>query len=350
MKSRGLTAVTVFLFLALLPACGRKTSLVPPQKLVPVAITDLQYVLHENGVTLKWSFPTKMESGDELQAIDSFEIYRAAISEEKYCEDCPVQYEEPVEIDGGRLPPSGGGRTAIYREGYLQSGYRYLYKVRSRAGWWYPSSDSNVVTFVWNIPPRAPDGLQLEAADRAISLRWQPVKENLEGAPLPQEPVYEIYRQRGDAGFGVIAGPLKGAEFTDTGLENEKLYSYRVRALIRHGDTLQAGEPSQVVSGKPEDLTPPPPPQHLVAVALPIGVKLAWEAVVSRDLAGYRVYRREAGSTVQKLVAELGPDQNQYIDQAVDPGKKWSYSVSSFDTAQQVNESKPSEEAVVILD
>lgn len=350
MKYSGLTAVTVILLLAFLPACGRKTSLIPPQKLIPVAITDLRYVLHETGVTLKWSYPTKMENGDELQSIESFEVYRAAIPEEKYCEGCPVQYEEPVEINGGKLPPAGGSMTAVYTEGYLQSGFRYLYKVRSRAGWWYPSSDSNVVTFVWNIPPKVPHGLQLETTDRAVTLSWQPVEENMQGDALLQKPAYEIYRKSGDADFVLIGEPLQNTEFVDTGLENEKLYSYRVRALTGSGETLQAGGLSKAISGMPSDLTPPPKPQNLVVIALPVGIKLAWQAVDSADLAGYRVYRREDGSTEQELIAELGPDQNQYIDQQVPGGGKWFYSVSSFDAAKQVNESQPCEEEVIETD
>ncbi len=91
MSYRSFTAVTVIVLITLLSGCGRKTALVAPQKLVPVRINDLQYVLDENGVTLKWSYPTKMENGDELQAIESFEIYRGAIPEEEFCQGCPVQ-------------------------------------------------------------------------------------------------------------------------------------------------------------------------------------------------------------------------------------------------------------------
>ena len=79
MNYRNLAALTVLLLIVLLPGCGRKTALVPPRKLVPVAISDLRYTLDEKGVTLKWSYPAKMENGDDLQTVESFEVLRAPI-------------------------------------------------------------------------------------------------------------------------------------------------------------------------------------------------------------------------------------------------------------------------------
>ena len=149
---RILTAITILLALTLMSGCGRKTALIPPQKMVPVAISDLRYFLDENGVSLEWTYPVKMENGDELLAIENFEVLRAEIPEEEYCEGCPVRFEKQVLVDGGPLPAKGESRTATYNEADLRDGYRYLYKVRSRAGWWYPSSDSNLVSFFWRSP------------------------------------------------------------------------------------------------------------------------------------------------------------------------------------------------------
>ena len=349
MSCRSITAVSFLLFIMLLSGCGRKTALVPPQKLVPVSVKDLRYVLDENGVTLKWSYPTKMENGDELQAIESFEIYRALIPAEDFCQECPVQYEDPVEIDGGRLPPSGVARSGIYADAYLQSGYRYFYKVRSRAGWWYPSADSNVVSFARTVPPKAPQGLQIEAGDRNLALRWDPVTHNIKAEPLAHAPRYQVYRRIENEDFAALGDPAQESVFIDNGLMNEAHYSYKVRALISYFDTLQAGGASQVISGVPRDLTPPQQPQNLVAVEIPAGVKLVWQAVVTDDLAGYRIYRRGEDSAGPELLAEVGPEQNQYIDLMTGTGRKWFYTVTSFDAAQPVNESLPAEEAVIDL-
>ena len=347
MSYRRYTAVTAFLLLMLLSGCGRKTALVPPQKLVPEKINDLRYVLDEYGVTLKWSYPAKMENGDELQAIESFEIYRAVIPEEEFCQGCPVQYEEALTIDGGGLPPTGETRTGVYTERDLQSGHRYFYKIRSRAGWWYPSADSNVISFFRGVPPKPPQGLRIEADDRSLALNWEPVTENIEAKPLADSALYQVYRRSDNEDFAAVGEPVREAKFIDADLLNSKHYSYKVRALVRYIDTLQAGGASQPVSGMPRDLTPPPPPQHLVAVEIPDGVKLAWQAVASDDLAGYRIYRREEESAVPELIAELEPEGDQYIDKSVTIGRKWFYTVTSIDTAQPFNESLPAAEAVI---
>ena len=343
---RSFTVIIMLLVLTLMPGCGRKTNLIPPQKLVPVAIRDLRYFLDESGVSLKWTYPVKMENGDLLSAIESFEILRAEIPEEEYCEGCPIRFEMHVVIDGGPLPASGENRTAAFKEADMQDGYRYLYKVRSQAGWWYPSRDSNTVSFTWRSPPKVPEGLQVLAGDRMLTLSWEPVKENVAGSPLGQVPVYQVFRKSGDAQFAVLGEPVAGLKFIDTGLKNNMLYFYRVRALVTFADTLQAGGGSQDISGIPLDLTPPAQPGHLVAIETPAGMKLAWPAVLNEDLAGYRIYRSEEKSAGPELIAEVGPDQNQYVDQDLAADRKWFYSVTSFDKAQPPNESLPTTEAV----
>jgi len=335
--------------IALLPGCGRKSALIPPQELAPVTINDLHYTLDENGVTLRWTFPKRLRNGDELFFIESFELLRAAIPEEHFCEGCPVEFGEPLEIAGGYVPESGASRTAQYTEGHLQNDYRYLYKVRSRAEGWYLSSDSNIVSFTWRPPPKAPQEVQIEPGDRKIALSWQPVRENIQDDVLDVTPMYRVYRKKGETEFLELDEFVQEPAFTDVGLDNDMLYSYRVRAFVRIAGTLQAGEASQVISATPRDLTPPPSPQDLVAIATPDGVKLAWLAVTEEDIAGYRIYRREENELQAELIAEVATGRNQYVDQDEISGRKMFYSVTSFDRSEPVNESQPSLEAFIDL-
>ena len=343
-------AVLVLLsLLALLPCCGRKTALTPPQDLVPVAINDLRYRLDENGATLTWTYPAQLKNGDDLFFIESFEVLRAAIPEERFCKGCPVEFEEPVEITGGSLPASGKTRMAEYTEVHLQNGYRYIFKVRSRADGRYRSSDSNLISFSWSPPPKPPQEVKAEPGDRGITLSWQPVRENIQDEVLNIPTKYRVYRRKGEGQFIELEEFVEEPAFIDVGLDNNTLYFYQVRAFVQVNGTLQSGAPSQAISAIPRDLTPPPPPLDLVVIETPGGVKLVWRAVTGQDVAGYRLYRREEDAKQAEMIAELGTERNQYLDQKIMSGGKVFYSVTSFDSAEPVNESQPSLEVFIDL-
>ena len=350
MFQRSRIAVLVLLsLLALLPRCGKKTALIPPQELVPAAINDLRYRLDENGATLTWTYPEQLKNGDKLFHIESFEVLRAVIPEEQFCAGCPVEFEDPIEITGGYLPASGESRMAEYTEVHLQNGYRYVFKVRSRADGWYRSSDSNVISFSWRPPPEPPQEVKAEPGDRRITLSWQPVRKNIQGEVLAVPAKYRVYRKKGDGQFVELDEFVAEPVFMDVGLENDTPYSYRVRAFMQVDETLQAGAPSQIISSIPRDLTPPPPPLDLVAIETPGGVKLVWRAVTGHDVAGYRIYRRDENAKQAEMIAELGIERNQYMDQERMSGRKVFYWVTSFDGAEPANESQPSLEVFIDL-
>ncbi len=139
-----------FVFLAILPAllgCGRKTMPVPPQGTLPAPITDLAYVLEGGGVTLSWSYPTRMENGEKLSGgVDSFEIIRAVVPEEESCPGCPLPFAKPRRIQETSWSVEEG--RVRFHESLDRPGSRYYYKVRSRrARAWRSSGDSNVIFF-----------------------------------------------------------------------------------------------------------------------------------------------------------------------------------------------------------
>jgi len=344
---RSISAICIALIMIGLAGCGRKTDLILPQSLVPVAIKDLRYALDENGVTLQWSYPRKLETGDELAEIDSFEVFRAAMPAEDYCEGCPLRFDGPIIIDGAVLPESGRRKSARFTESGLQVGYRYIYKVRSRAKWWYPSRDSNIVAFVWMVPPQPVEGLQISAGDRALTLSWEAVNRAVDGSSLPEPPSYQVYRSLDNEKYEALGQPVADAVFKDVRVDNNKRYFYRIRTLRATGETLQAGAASRIVSAAPGDMTPPSAVLHLVAVRVGDEIRLAWQAVPDTDLAGYRIYRRDQDSQEPKFIGAVPGSENQFIDRQPVTAKRWYYSVTAFDAASPANESPPSMEAVL---
>ena len=136
----------------------------------------------------------------------------------------------------------------------------------------------------------------------------------------------------------------------DTGFEWEKTYDYRVTVVTvvdrADGPEQVEGDDSSSVRVVAHDVFPPATPTGLQAVFSGPGQKpfidLIWAGNSERDLAGYNVYRREAGSQPIKINTELVKTP-AFRDSNVIPGHEYFYSISAVDAPG--NESPRSEEA-----
>lgn len=61
----------------LLPACGRKTAVRPPEYVAPEAVADLRAANTTEGVRLEWARPRRTADGESLFDLDAFVIERA---------------------------------------------------------------------------------------------------------------------------------------------------------------------------------------------------------------------------------------------------------------------------------
>jgi uncharacterized caspase-like protein len=166
--------------------------------------------------------------------------------------------------------------------------------------------------------------------------------------------VYRIYRRtKGAVSETLIgevpisfAGPLK---FADKGFQWEASYDYRVAGVTNvtsggmHAEV--EGEDSTIAEILTHDSFPPAAPTAVQAVATSGGgqsfIDLTWSLNSEADLAGYNVYRREAGGQPAKINAE--PVKTPaFRDLNVTAGHTYLYSVSAVDLRS--NESGRSEE------
>jgi len=349
MKPAALKIMPLLLGLALLTGlsgCGKKTRPVPPDTVLPAPITDLSYHLDEKGVALTWSYPRRTVQGDRLPyRIEKFELLRAVIPAKDYCADCPIPFGPPIEI----IAESSDKGRVSYQELLLRPNHRYVYRVRSKAGWFVSSDASNTVSVVWDTPLLAPGNFRIEEEDKTLTLRWQPPTGLLDGTPVSDPIRYQAFRSSdGGETFAELPGGLmEGLAYTDKGLRNGRAYWYKVRAVRLHAGTQAAGLTSPPVSGVPRDLLPPAPPRKVRAVATREGVKIIWETVTEPDLAGFRIYRRSAQSQTPERIGEIGGAGLSYLDAKLPKGKGvWYYSVTAFDQGRPANESTYSLEAV----
>ena len=159
-------------------------------------------------------------------------------------------------------------------------------------------------------------------------LTWTGVLHEHEAPELRH--LYSVYRRTPETPVWSLVGEVQlstdpHARFVDTGFEWEKTYL----------DT-------QVFA---HDVFPPAAPAGVQAVASGVGqppfVDLTWAPNTEPDLAGYNVYRHEAGHPPVKINAEL-VKASAYRDREVTAGHNYFYAVTAVDL--RGNESPRSDE------
>lgn len=343
-------SLSAAVFSLILGGCGFKDKPIPPQQVVPRAITDLHYQLTDKGATLFWSYPVETVTGRDVTEISSFDVYRAVIPVEDYCADCPVPFSRAINLPGGAVPDKGK-KTATHESTLLRPGNMYFFKVRSKAGWWAQSKDSNVISFLWNIPAMAPENLQATAGDSAITLVWQPVIKHRDETNITEKIRYQVFRSEGGGAFQPIGKPVDETQFIDTTAKNGRNYFYKVQTLSVYDQAVVGGGETKSIAAASIDRTPPAPPTGVRTIRTATAIKIFWEPVNESDLKGYRVYRRLSGKKKPARIGEVNAPYVMFADTAPpkNSGRVF-YSVSSIDTQDPANESVRSPEAMIKQD
>ncbi len=332
------------LFLA--GGCGYKTDPVPPDSIVPKAIDDLRYSVSEKGVTLNWTFPKETIRGGDLTDISTFDVYRAVVPLNDYCPTCPIPFSEPIQVTGGLVDPEQN-RQGTYETSLLRSGHKYFFKVHARTSWWAASADSNIITFIWHIPAKGPEGLNAKAADTSATISWQAVTSLMDGKQVDYSLSYQVLRSKDNRNFAAIGSVTSKTEFVDNSLLNGEKYYFKVQSVLNVDKNSISGGISDSVSVVPFDLTPPSAPSGVTAVQTGAGIKIFWEKSRDTDVKGYRIYRRGGNDKTATKIGEVAAVYAIFEDTNVDDGTSYYYTVTAFDKAETPNESVKSREASI---
>lgn len=334
-----LAALPAALLLIPMAGCGYKTDPVPPQNVVPKAINDLRYSLDEKGARLTWSYPLETIAGENLTAIDSFELYRAEMPLKDFCSTCPIPFGEPIVLDGEEIPKDER-KTKEYVSGLLRSGNKYFFKVRSRTSWWAASGYSNVVSFVYHTPPAAPRDVAAEIGANRVELSWSPVEELIDGSPVDLPLSYLVLKSEDGKNYSQATSAITGTSYVDNEVASGNTYFYKVESRLLFEDEVIKGTASPQVEASVVDLVPPPRVEGLTVVASMANIRVFWRQVSADDLAGYRIYRRIGEQGNFTRVGEVGAGQTIFIDADAPRERKVYYTVSGVD--QQGNEGERS--------
>ncbi|WP_216841206.1 fibronectin type III domain-containing protein [Acidobacterium sp. S8] len=341
-------AITVPLF----SGCGLVAPPQAPSLYLPQPPGDLTASRTGNDVHLHWTMPKRAIDRALLKGDQDAHICRSIAGSP--CDSAgDAKFAPVLQADFiDHLPPalaSGSPRLITY-----------TVELRNRHA--RTAGPSNPAYSVAGAAPEEPAAFAAYTHADGIVLHWQPASGNgnliriqralaqppvkpgsdklRQGAEAPAQQTLELsYTADQDPGRAYD----KSAAFDKT----YRLTAQRIAVLSLQGHSIEvASVPSPAVTLDARDIFPPAVPTGLVAVASPDEhvIDLSWSPNTENDLAGYIVYRREAGSSSSPT--RISPSEPisgaAFRDTTAKPGVKYTYSVSAVD--QDKNESARSSE------
>jgi hypothetical protein len=338
--------------------CGTPGAPQAPSLKLPDPVTDLSASRAGNQVSLTWTMPAR--STDKLLLKGSIQV---RVCRKEAAGPCsPAADLQLVPGTGGifteTLPPSlaaGSPRPLTY--------FVELNNSRGRS-----AGLSNAAAVLAGQAPAPVAGLAAKVSKAGVSLRWSPDSAAAQPAssiavrlhrklltpspvklrPGPLDPTPEPLEQS----LLVEAGVPDGRAL-DEDIRFGQTYEYRAQRVARvtvESQMLELlGPLSAPLRVEVLDVFPPAVPTGLAAVAIPAeasaeaSIDLSWQPDTESDLAGYRVYRREAGGDWQRISLAIPLIAPAFHDGKVQPGHTYHYAVTAID--QGGHESARSAEA-----
>lgn len=346
------------------PACATIGPPQPPSLELPKPPSDLHAVRKGDRVILTWTIPATTTDRQTLRGLGTTRICRGSETVLTQCgapvgevapQPTPSAAKSPKLKAAGSYTDSLSGKT---HDGDSPGFITYAIEVLNVGGRAAGLSNQVRVSLARTLPP--PQDFAARVTDQGVVLTWTNNAPPANSAPHSRY-VYRIFRTLDGSQNRILAGEIPAASdptltFTDSSIEWEKTYEYRVEtvtmiALGNPGGPSEVqveGDDSPAVKVFADDVFPPAVPSGLQAVFSGPGQKsfidLVWAPVTDIDLDGYNVYRREDAATAAKVKVNAVPLKTPaYRDTSVISGKTYSYSVSAIDI--RGNESAQSEAA-----
>jgi hypothetical protein len=358
-----LFSVLCFSFCAGCAAPGDPRAPHPP---VSAAISDLSARQTGDSVVLTFTLPKTTVENEPLTGPPTIEIFRA------FAPAIALQAAAAVPKTLVYTIPSGLVNTYIV-EGRVRffdslpadelarhAGEQAVYTVRTRASRKGDSADSNPAAVRVYPAPEPLRDVSARVTRSAVELSWTPPERNAAGGPLPSLTAYHVYRAEvaqsaeaeaeKDPAKAELQSPLEllgvtaSASYRDTQFQFGHTYVYSVRSVAQfESESVESGD-SNLVVVSPRDVFPPAPPRDLVAVILPATaqaagqVELSWSISAEPDIAGYNIYRSEAGGAGRQRLNRDLLLTPVFHDMSAVPGRSYTYTVTAVSRAGNESE------------
>jgi hypothetical protein len=298
---------------------------------VPQRISDLAAVQRGTNIIAHCTIPTLTTENNPLRAAVKLDL-RVGVAGTAFVPGDWANEAKPVsqfEIKDGlatfKIP------TADWTGKRVTIGVRSIGANRKQSDW------SNFETLAIVTPPPTPSKPAVEDIAAGEKITWTGAGDH-----------FRVLRRVGDEKDYIVAVTVDGHEWTDTGVDYGKPYTYEVQALVEAGEKkIAESDLSPPDTHIPVDRFPPAVPSALRADRTANAISLVWEADTEPDLAGYRIYRSVGPGPWQKLA-----DTNtvpSYSDATIEHGKTYRYAVSAFDKTAPPNESERSAPVEIVF-
>ena len=379
MKKIVLLAAGVLLLLAA-QACGKKGGILPPLVLVPQKVENLKAVQRGQHILLEWSNPESYIDGRPLAGVSEIEVWvsEAVVSLKA---GAPALTAEEFESKGRRLaviqqtePPSPSKKAEPKKKAgpaepkkktpmAKEQSYEYLltekdlkeakllFAVRVKDEKKGRFSDfSEFASIILQPLPLPPGNVRTQVFEDRIEIRWDAPQVNFDCSAPVRLKGYQVYRMdAGNKPQRLNTKLVQDEKFDDSSFLFGQSYRYFVRAAASETNPVLESDDSTVTEVTPKDIFPPAAPTGVTAVKGPNFITLIWDAGREKDLAGYKVWRREAGQDPFVCLTARAILENTYTDSAVEKNKRYEYAMTALDNSG--NESPKSEiESEVIKD
>lgn len=359
----------MLLLCSLLAGCAQTGPPLPPSLELPKPPNDLRVSRRGERVTLTWSEPSLTTDRQTVRYLGPTRICRSTEPEMKEC-GIPVAQVVPPPRSSTPAQPAPlhsyvDALSLSYQEQDPTGEVTYAVEVPNRDGRSAGLSNQARVPRAPVLSP--PASFAADVTAQGVALSWEGPAEEQHTANIQH--AYRVYRREVGSPKDVLVdeAPLREAgpvRFVDSTIEWEKTFIYRavVVTLVNLGfhpcpnaagtgpdcaETREVeGDYTAEIRVTVHDTYPPAVPAGLQAVYSGEGQKpfidLIWAPVTDADLAGYNVFRREAGGKPIKVNTDVVKTP-AFRDSTVSDSKTYTYSVSSVDI--RGNESAQSEES-----
>jgi hypothetical protein len=350
---------------AIITGCGMEAAPQPPSLKLPVPVSDLSASRNGDAVVLTWTIPRRDTSKVNLTGDITARICRqdagagcTNIATLTFAPGANATFNEtlPSQLT------TGAPRPLSY--------FVELDNQHARS-----AGLSNAATVLAGQSPAAVEGLSAEVQKDGVAIHWTPgppepyptqvrLERTLLNAPsqkpsqgplsAPSEPV----RQN----LLVPTGSVRGRAI-DKDIQFGEAYEYRARRIARitvDGKEVELDGPlSSSVHVDAQNIFAPSVPSGLAAVAAvntgnvgsstSLTIDLSWQPVTDSDLAGYAVYRRDAGEPAnawQRISGDKPVAGPGFSDASVRAGHTYEYAVTSLGrNGRESERSAPTQEA-----